>query len=76
MGQIRLRRGFHRLNEIAATGFSRRSAGLIERQSALYLLAFGGFGSVDGLKGRENDPNCGLRYCRLSLGPLGLHEPL
>jgi hypothetical protein len=42
----------------------------------LYLLAFGGFGSVDGLKGRENDPNCGLRNCRVSAGPLGLHEPL
>jgi hypothetical protein len=35
-----------------------------------------GFGSFGGLKGSDDDPNCGLCDRRVSVGPLGLHKPL
>jgi hypothetical protein len=34
------------------------------------------FDPVDGLRESDNDPNCALCVCRVSVGPLGLHKPI
>jgi hypothetical protein len=62
---------FHRLSEIAAhkpgREFSRPAAGFVEKKGAMYLLFVGRFDSVDGPRKKDNDPNCALCDCRVSL---------
>ena len=81
---------FHRLNEIVTHrlgqrvfetyrckpfGLAERSAGFTERKGAMYPLSL----SVQPGRrpeGDDNDPNCALCDCRVSVGPLGLHKPI
>jgi hypothetical protein len=71
---------FHRLTEIATRKpgrkFSRSAAGFVERKGAMYLLFVGRFDSLDSPGKKDNDPNCALCDCRVSLWPLCLHKPL
>jgi hypothetical protein len=82
--------GFHRLNEIVAnrlgkgvfepavanpSGSQSRAAGFIGRKGAMYPL-YRSSVPVSVLRESDNDANCALCDCRVSVGPLGLHQPL